>query len=168
MKKYSKTITALTLAVAVLLAVTVVRTKDQKQPEPSLYKRLGGVYSIASVVDDFIERLYVNATLNANPAIDAARKLIPRPGLKFQVTALMCQSTGGPEKYTGRTMKKSHAHLNITETEWQAMLSEFKKTLDKFKVPEKEQKELFAIIESTKADIVVSKLKSPATGSGAK
>ena len=36
------------------------------------------------------------------------------------------------------------------------MAADFKKTLDKFQVPEKEQKELFAIIESTKKDIVVA------------
>jgi hemoglobin len=51
-------------------------------------------------------------------------------------------------------MKESHKHLNISEAEWQAMAADFRKTLDKFKVPEKEQKELFAIVESTKKDIV--------------
>ncbi|MGH9816487.1 MAG: group I truncated hemoglobin, partial [Candidatus Acidiferrales bacterium] len=57
--------------------------------------------------------------------------------------------------YTGRTMKESHQHLNITEREWQAMLADFKVTLDKFQVPAKEQQELFAIVESTKPDIVL-------------
>jgi len=59
-----------------------------------------------------------------------------------------------PDKYAGRPMKESHQHLHITEAEWQAMLSDFEKTLDKFKVPEAEQKELIAIVESTKKDIV--------------
>jgi len=157
MKNDLKTITALTMALAVLPAVTALHTQAQDEPKPSLYNRLGGVYSIATVVDDFIERLLVNDTLNANPTINAARKRVPKAGLKFQVTALVCQSTGGPEKYTGRTMKKAHAHLNITETQWQAMLADFKKSLDKFKVPQQEQKELFAIVESTKPDIVISK-----------
>ncbi len=49
---------------------------------PSLYNRLGGVYAIATVVDDFIERLLVNDTLNANPAIKAARDRVPKAGLK--------------------------------------------------------------------------------------
>ena len=53
-------------------------------------------------------------------------------------------------------MKESHRHLNITEKEWQAMAADFKRVLDKFKVPEQEQKELFAIVESTKKDIVIS------------
>jgi hemoglobin len=129
----------------------------QKKAEASLYERLGGVYNIATVVDDFIERLYVNDILNANPKIDEARKRVPKAGLKFRVTALVCQVTGGPEKYTGRSMKESHQHLNINEKEWKAMLDDFKKTLDKQKVPEREQKELIAIVEGTKKDIVVRK-----------
>jgi len=131
--------------------------KEMKKPaEQPLYVRLGGVYAIATVVDDFIERLLVNDVLNANPAINEARKRVPKAGLKFHVTALVCQVTGGPQQYTGRTMKESHMHLNITEKEWQAMASDFKKTLDSFKVPEKEQQELFTIIGSTKGDIVVT------------
>ncbi len=128
----------------------------QEQLEPSLYDRLGGVYNIATVVDDFIERLLVNETLNANPAINEARERVPKAGLKFRVTALVSQATGGPENYTGRSMKEAHLNLNITEEEWQAMMADFKETLDKFQVPENEQNELFAIMESTKGDIVIS------------
>jgi hemoglobin len=121
-----------------------------------LYDRLGGVYSIATVVDDFIERLLVNQTLNANPAITEARARVPKAGLKFQVTTLVCEVTGGPCKYTGRAMKEAHEHLNITEAQWQAMVTDFRQTLDKFKVPQKEQAELVTIIEGTKKDIVKS------------
>lgn len=120
-----------------------------------MYERLGGVYNIATVVDDFIERLLVNATLNANPAISEARSRVPKSGLKFQVTALVCEVTGGPCKYTGRSMKDSHARLNINERQWQAMLADFRTTLDKYKVPAAEQNELIKIVESTKKDIVV-------------
>jgi hemoglobin len=123
--------------------------------EKPLYERLGGTYAIATVVDDFIERLLVNDTLNANPAIKEARDRVPKAGLKYRVTSLVCMVTGGPEKYAGRDMKESHTHLHITEKEWRAMEADFQKSLDKFKVPEKEQKELFAIVESTKKDIVV-------------
>jgi len=133
----------------------------QKKSEPSLYERLGGVYNIATVVDDFIERLYIDDILNANPKIKEARDRVPKAGLKFRVTALVCQVTGGPEKYTGRAMKEAHQHLNITEKEWQAMLADFTKSLDKFKVPRREQKELIAIVESTKKDIVISAAGRP-------
>jgi hemoglobin len=130
------------------------------EPQKSLYERLGGVYPIAVVVDDFIERLLVNDTLNANPAIRAARERVPKQGLKFHVTALVCQVTGGPCAYTGRDMKSAHVHLNISAGEWQEMLGEFSKALDKFKVPAPEQRELVTIVNSTKADIVAGKSAS--------
>jgi hemoglobin len=145
--------TAAALA-AVTIGVSGVHAAAQTAP-PSLYDRLGGVYSIATVVDDFIERLLVNNTLNANPAISEARSRVARAGLKFQVTALVCEVTGGPCKYTGRSMKEAHARLNITEGQWQAMVVDFRRTLTMFKVPQKEQEELLTIVGSTKADIVV-------------
>jgi hemoglobin len=125
--------------------------------EKSLYDRLGGVKPISLVVDDFVNRLVANDILNANPMIKKGREHSPDAYLKFQVTNLVCQATGGPCVYTGLGMKESHTHLNITENEWQVMKEEFKKTLDKFQVPEKEQKELFDIVESTKKDIVMAK-----------
>jgi len=139
-----------------LLALSApISSVAEEKPQKSLYERLGGVYNIAPVVDEFLEVLYVDDVLNANPRIKEARDRVPKAYLKYRVTSLVCQSAGGPEKYTGRTMKESHAHLKITEKEWQAMKADFKKVLDKFKVPEPEQKELFAIVESTKKDIVV-------------
>ncbi len=122
----------------------------------SLYDRLGGLAPIAVVVSDFVEALGPDATLNANPAVDAARKAVPAAYLKYQVTAMVCQATGGPCQYTGRSMKDSHAHLNITEKEWDRMVTIFKEVLAKHKVPAKEQAELIAIVGSTKGDIVVA------------
>ena len=155
MKKLSMVIAFSFLVVLTVIGNAVPAGAQEKQA-PSLYDRLGGVYSIATLVDDFIERLLINKTLNANPKINEARKRVPRAGLKFQVTTLVCQVTGGPCQYRGRSMKDAHIHLDITETEWQAMVVDFKKSLNKFKVPPKEQSELIAIVESTKRDIVLS------------
>jgi len=132
----------------------VSSTASAQSGSKSLYDRLGGVYNIATVVDDFIERLLVNNTLNANPSISEARSRVPKAGLKFHVTALVCEVTGGPCKYTGRAMKDAHARLNINDRQWQAMITDFRATLDKYKVPAPEQNELVKIVESTKKDIV--------------
>lgn len=148
--------TGVLLLFAVALWSATPAFAQQPMQEKPLYERLGGVYAIASVVDVFIDKLLVNDVLNANPKIKEARDRVPKAGLKYRVTSLVCQVTGGPEKYDGRSMKASHAHLNIREKEWQAMLVDFKKTLDEFKVPAKEQGELIAIVESTKQDIVVT------------
>ena len=140
--------------VALVALGSVPRAQAQKT-EKSLYDRLGGAYNIAVVVDDFIERLLVDDTLNANAAIKEARGRVPAPGLKFHVTTMVCEATGGPCKYVGRDMKTAHARLNITQKEWDAMVADFRKTLNKFKVPVKEQEELIQIVGSTKKDIVV-------------
>lgn len=154
-----KTITrnAVLLFIVSLFSFGNWNTSIAQEKQKTLYDRLGGVYAIATVVDDFIERLLVNDVLNANPKIKEARDRVPKAGLKYRVTELVCQVTGGPQKYSGRSMKDSHVHLNITEKEWDAMAADFKVTLDKFEVPEKEQKELFDIVESTKKDIVQNK-----------
>jgi hemoglobin len=122
---------------------------------PSLYDRLGGVYAIAAVVDDFIDRVMQDPRLNANPLVDEAHHRVSAAGFKYLVTEQVCWAAGGPQKYTGRNMHDSHAHLKITEGEWQAFLEDLRRTLDKFQVPAAEQGELFAIVESTKGDIVL-------------
>jgi len=151
-KKYLNFMVA---ALLLAFALSNVATAAGEAESKSLYDRLGGAYPIAVVVDDFIDRLLVNKTLNANPAIKEARARVPAAGLKFHVTTLVCQVTGGPCKYVGRDMKTTHANLNISEKEWRAMLAEFGKTLAKFKVPMAEQRELIDIVNSTKAQIVV-------------
>ncbi|MEW5796512.1 MAG: group 1 truncated hemoglobin [Candidatus Zixiibacteriota bacterium] len=127
-----------------------------EKKEPSLYDRLGGLGPISVVVSDFIDALVPDTVLNANPAIAAARKRVPAPYLKYHVTALVCQVTGGPCHYQGRAMKESHAHLNITGREWDRMVTIFKEILAKHNVPAKEIQELVAIVGSTKPDIVMS------------
>jgi hemoglobin len=129
---------------------------QQKNPaaEPTLYDRLGGVYAIAVVVDDFIDRVMSDSRLNANPRVDEAHHKVPPPGFKYLVTEQVCWATGGPQKYSGRSMKDSHAHLGITSSEWDAFLDDFDQTMDKFSVPDRERAELLAIIQSTRGDIV--------------
>ena len=123
--------------------------------KPSLYDRLGGVYSIATVVDDLIDRVMSDARLNANPLVDEAHHRVPPAGFKYLVTELVCFAAGGPQKYSGKSMVDSHAHLKITAGEWEAFLDDLQHTLDKFAVPAEEQAELKAIVDSTRADIVV-------------
>jgi hemoglobin len=66
-------------------------------------------------------------------------------------------ATGGPQKYTGRSMRESHEHLNITPKEWEAFMDDLQQTLDKFSVAAAQQSELKAIVNSTYGDIVISK-----------
>src|SRR5713226_7650581 len=123
--------------------------------KPSLYDRLGGVYSIATVVDDLIDRVMGDPRLNANPLVDEAHHRVPPAGFKYLVTEMVCCATGGPQKYTGKSMAESHKDLKITSKEWESFLDDFQQTLDKFAVPTEEQAELKTIVNSTRSDIVV-------------
>ena len=121
---------------------------------PSLYKRLGGYDAIAAVSDDFIGRLAADKQLNrflVGLSADSQKKL------RQHVVDQLCQATGGPCIYTGRTMKTSHAGLGITESDWQLTVKHLVASLDKFKVPEKEKNEFLAIASSLKSDIVEKK-----------
>src|ERR1700682_217938 len=137
-----------------------MRARDDCSGDTSLYDRLGGVYNIATVIDDLIDRVMVDDRLNANPRVDEAHHRVSAAGFKYLVTELACQAAGGPQQYSGRTMGDSHRHLEITEEEWGAFMDDFQQTLDKFAVPPPEQAELKAIIESTHDAIVISPLQS--------
>lgn len=120
----------------------------------SLYDRLGGTYGIAAVIDDFTGRLISNEVVGMNVGIQKTDPM-RLAGLKFQLTALMIQLTGGPYEYHGQDMKEAHKDTMVTEAQWDAGAAELKATLDAFEVPEAEQAELFALVTSVKGDIVV-------------
>lgn len=117
----------------------------------SLYKRLGGYDALAAVTDDFIVRLATDKTLGRFfvGASDNSKTRI-----RQLVVDQLCAATGGPCVYIGRDMKTSHKGLGITEEDWNIAVKHLIATLTKFKVPEKEQKEVAAAISGLKADIV--------------
>jgi hemoglobin len=131
----------------------------QPQVTPSLYDRLGGVYNIAVVVDDFIDRVMGDPRLNANPRVDEAHHRVSPQGFKYYVTEMLCWAAGGPQTYSGRTMGDTHRHLMITDEEWVAFMEDLQQSLDRFEVPQPEQDEVIAIVESTKEAIVVEPLQ---------
>jgi len=131
---------------------------------PSLYDRLGGVYNIATVVDDFIGQVMNDDRLNKNPAVNEAHHRVSAAGFKFLVTEMVCWAAGGPQQYTGRPMGDTHRHLGITQDEWTSFMDDLHQSLARFQVPQPEQAELVAIVESTKDAIVVAPFAAPASG----
>jgi hemoglobin len=123
--------------------------------EASLYERLGGVYNIATVVDDFIDRIMADPRLNANSKVNAAHHRVPPAGFKYMVTEMVCWATGGPQHYSGQSMADAHRHLEISSREWEAFMDDFGQTLDKFQVPAAERAELETIVQGTYDQIVV-------------
>jgi hemoglobin len=131
---------------------------------PSLYDRLGGVYNIAPVVDDLIDRVMGDPRLNANPRVDEAHHRVSAAGFKYFVTEMLCEAAGGPQHYSGRPMGDSHRHLMITDEEWLAFMDDLQQTLDKFEVPQPEQNEIKVIVESTREAIVIAPLHEGPAG----
>jgi len=119
--------------------------------EKTLYQRLGGYDAIAAVTDDFIVALATDPDLGSffkGFSEDSQKKI------RQHIIDFVCQATGGPCVYSGRDMKTAHKGLGITEAQWEKSVELLKNTLDKFKVPEKEQNELFEAVSSVKKDIV--------------
>ena len=74
--------------------------------------------------------------------------------LKVRLVEQICQGTGGPCTYTGRDMKSAHAGMGIRSKDFDALVQDLGKSLNKFKVPAREQKELVAVLGPMKKDIV--------------
>jgi len=117
-------------------------------PQKSLYDRLGGQPAIVAVVDDFVGNVAADNRINGF----FARTDIPR--LKKLLVEQICAGTGGPCTYTGRSMQAAHKGMNITDAQFNALVEDLQKTLNKFKVPEKEQGDLLAVLGPMKPQIV--------------
>ena len=142
---------AFALALVLAWAAPAAKAQDAKK---TLYERLGGYDAVTKVVDDFVGRLVADKKLErffVGHSTDSKKRI------RQHVVDQICAATGGPCIYTGRTMKDSHAGLGITEEEWNIAGKHLSDTLDKFKVPEAEKKELLDIVTTLKADIVEKK-----------
>ncbi len=117
-------------------------------PQKSLYDRLGGQPAITAVVDDFVGNVAADGRINGF----FARTDIPR--LKRLLVEQICAGTGGPCTYTGRSMQAAHKGMNITDAQFNALVEDLQKSLNKFKVPEKEQGDLLAVLGPMKPQIV--------------
>jgi hemoglobin len=105
-----------------------------------LYDRLGGQKAIVAVIDDFIGNVAADKRIN----LRFANTDIPR--LKSLLVEFTCMATGGPCKYSGVDMETSHAGMDLVHDEFAALVEDLVKTLDKFKVPEKEKGELLGAL----------------------
>ena len=141
------------LALSLSLA-TLVSSAQEGQMKKSLYERLGGYNAVAAVVDDFVGRLVADKQFErffAGHSTDSKKRI------RQHIVDQFCAAAGGPCIYTGRTMKDSHAGLNISEADWDAAAKHLVATLDKFKVGEQEKQDLLAFVVSLKGDIVDKK-----------
>jgi hemoglobin len=153
----SSRIMATILIVGILFFMTEEASgQTGSSQEKSLYERLGGLQGISLVVSDFVDVFIKDPVIMSNPKVKERKTPDSAPYIKYQVTSMVCQATGGPCQYTGLDMREAHRGLNVSDREWDRMVEIFAATLKKYNVPERETQELFGLIAPTKPDIVVS------------
>jgi hemoglobin len=142
------------LALVLLLAAHGSLQAQSSADQASLYERLGGLPGIALVVSDFVDAFIADPLIMDNPAVRERKTPQEAPYVKYQVTTLVCEATGGPCAYTGLDMRTAHDGLNVSEREWDRMVEIFLGTLHEHRVPDREVGELLAILGPSKAEIV--------------
>ena len=114
----------------------------------SLYDRLGGKDAITVVVDDFV------ASVASDYLIKARFANTDVPAFKGKLVEQICQASGGPCKYTGKSMKEAHAGMKISDAEFTALVGDLKRALDKHGVAADAQTELLTALGGMHDDIV--------------
>jgi hemoglobin len=114
----------------------------------SLYERLGGMESIAAVVEDFRDRVAKDDRINQKFAkTDLVR-------LRKMLIDQVCEAAGGPCKYTGRSMREAHDGMRVTRGEFDALVQDLVATLNQFKVGKTEQDEILGVLGPLEPEIV--------------
>jgi hemoglobin len=136
------------IAVAAAVMLGSVGSASAQMAKRSLYDRLGGYSAISAVVDDFVANVAADKRINKF----FAKANVPR--LKARLVEQLCQASGGPCYYTGGDMKSVHAGMGIRNRDFNALVQDLGKSLNKFKVPKAEQKEIASVLLPMRKDIV--------------
>lgn len=131
-----------------MIALLTACSGMQSTPQKPLYERLGGKPAIQAVVDDFIGNVAADNRINGFFANTNIQRL------NTMLVNQICEATGGPCKYTGRSMKDAHAGMGVQDSHFNALVEDLVKSLSKFDVPEKEKNELLTALAAMKGDIV--------------
>ena len=138
------------VCLSVLLSTGAVAAAETSKGR-SLYDRLGAKEDITTVVDAFVAKVGADKRINGYFASTDLTKL------KMHMVNQICEATGGPCKYTGRTMKQTHTGMGVTDAAFAALVEDLVATLDEHKVGKAEKEELLGILGPMKGDIVEKK-----------
>ena len=138
-------------AVAVSVLLSTGGALAQSAKGKPLYERLGGKAAITTVVDTFVAKVGGDKRINGYFASTDLTKL--KIGLVDQI----CEASGGPCKYTGRTMKQTHAGMGVSNAAFDALVEDLVAALDHHKVGKTEKDELLGVLGPMRSDIVEKK-----------
>ncbi|MBU6199437.1 MAG: group 1 truncated hemoglobin [Xanthomonadaceae bacterium] len=140
-----------------LLALIVTTLSGCVQPAPrpaspaakdALYRELGETPGITRVVDMFFLRI------NADARINTLFAHVDHNDLRRLVIEQLCQATGGPCVYSGRSMEDAHSGLNLSNADFDAFIGDLQAALDEAKVGKAAQRQLLAVLEPMRPQIV--------------
>lgn len=149
-------------AKAFALRKVIDQVRAEVQPgvaaaKPALWERLGGDKTVAKVIDDFVELAAKNPKANFSRDGKFKPDEARMKELKKLLLELVSSATGGPHKYTGKSMLEVHKDMKITDAEFDAMADDLKKALKDNSVKEEDAAELLKIVEDTRKEIVGGK-----------
>lgn len=122
----------------------------------SLYDRLGAGDAINALTESWVARVGSDDRANGKfVRTDIAR-------LKKEVADQLCEVTGGPCVYTGRSMQDTHAGMGTTAGEFDVVMHHLRAALDEVHASKTEQDELVDLLMPMRDDIV--EVESPETG----
>jgi hemoglobin len=114
----------------------------------TLYGELGGTEGITKVVDLFLARI------NGDARINTLFAKTDHNDLRRLVIEQLCEGSGGPCKYTGRSMEEAHSGLNLTNADFSAFMGDLVAAMDEAKVPLAQQNKLIALLMPMKPQVV--------------
>ena len=114
----------------------------------ALFRELGGKEAITHVVDVFLAK--VDNDLRINLFFEKT----DHKDLRNLVIEQLCEATGGPCKYSGRSMEEAHSGLNLSDADFAAFVEDLVAALDESKVPKPTQDKLLALLAPMKPQVV--------------
>ena len=116
-----------------------------------LYQALGEQPGIATLMDDFVNRL------RADARIGNQFKDVKPAFLKKQLTDQICKVAGGACVYDGEDMKKAHAALKINTGDFNRLVEVLQDAMDAKGIPFPVQNQLLARLAPMHTDVITVK-----------
>lgn len=114
----------------------------------SLFERLGGNTGIKAIANDLVDNHLANATISPRFADTDV------PALKHAATTFMISGTGGENVYQGKDMLATHKGMNISASEFMAVLDDALAALNSNNIGQREQEEVLFILYSLRSHVV--------------
>lgn len=114
----------------------------------SLFERLGGEAAVDAAVDIFYDKVL------ADDRISSFFENMDMVAQAVKQKAFLTMAFGGPNNYSGRDMRTSHAHLGLTEEHFNAVVENLAGTLSQLGVADSDIAEVAKIADSVKDDVL--------------